>query len=102
MGNWWPSQVSVRTSGSGTPRPAGSSSRSRRSPGGDVAFRPDGQTLAVADGDDRVRFYKIDGTQVPEPWINRAINGMTFSPDGSRLLTQDSTGRVRLWHLTSQ
>jgi WD40 repeat protein len=64
-----------------------------------IAFSPDGQTLAVAEGNEvwlwdietakKIAFYKGH---------NARVNGIAFNADGSLLATASNDGTVRLWN----
>ena len=74
-------------------------SYSRSSPG-EVALSPDGRTLAVQRGDNKVRLVDFaTGTPlVPEPEAHTGdLRSVDFTPDGRVLATSSNDGTIRLW-----
>jgi WD40 repeat protein len=68
-----------------------------------VAYSPNGQTLATADGDGTVRFWDITtrtqiGASITIPSSNGlGVNDVAYSPNGQTLATAGSDGTVRFW-----
>jgi WD40 repeat protein len=69
---------------------------------GELAFSPDGATLAVlgAAGSDGVWLYKMASLQDPPRILpgDTLLTSLTFRPDGSQVLVGGSDGAVRLWN----
>ncbi len=72
----------------------------------EIAFRPDGTTLAAGDSQGVVRLWDLTTRKlvlsnvVSSP--GGAVNSVAFSPDGRLLAVGDSQGVVRLWDLTTR
>jgi len=66
---------------------------------GDVAFRPDGRTLATV-GPDGVRIWDVGkGTEVTNFEAQKNLHSVAISPDGKTLATGGSLPAVQLWDL---
>ncbi|MFD7182899.1 toll/interleukin-1 receptor domain-containing protein [Streptomyces sp. NPDC059904] len=71
-----------------------------------VAFSPDGQMIAVAGGDSRVRLWDVSDPARPvvrpELYTESRMGtaAVAFAPDGTTLATGDSDGVVTLWDVT--
>ncbi len=64
-----------------------------------VEWAPDGDTLAYAQSDGRVRIVGVDGTVVRTIGHPSAVNGLGYSAGGSRLATASNDGSVIVWSL---
>jgi WD40 repeat protein len=74
----------------------------------DVAFTPDGKTIASASEDATLRLWDTaTGKPIGQPAISRngsgnnAAIGLAFSPDGKTLAGGDYDGTVRLWEVST-
>lgn len=63
-----------------------------------VAFSPDGQTLASVSADGNIRLWSLDGTAIDTLECNgNPLLDIDFSPDGSKIVAVDSDGSLHLW-----
>ncbi|TQF74017.1 WD40 repeat domain-containing protein [Rhodococcus spelaei] len=69
----------------------------------ELAFSPDGSTLAVGDDDTSVRLWNLADPQRPVPWgdalsgPSNLVRTVAFSPDGTNLVAADADGGVHAW-----
>ncbi|WP_416968647.1 hypothetical protein [Streptomyces sp. 4F14] len=68
-----------------------------------LAFSPDGHTLATASSDYRVLLWNLTDPRRPTPanqlMLNSAADSVAFSPDGRLLATGDTSGGVNVWNV---
>lgn len=72
----------------------------------EMAFSPDGRTLAIGDDDTSVRLWNLADPERPVPWgpalagPSNLVRSVAFSPDGSSLLAVAADGGVFAWRVT--
>jgi WD40 repeat protein len=68
---------------------------------GNVAFSPDGKTLAAGNGWHEVRWWRVaDGVLLRAVEGHKdSVNSVAFSPDGERLASGSLDGTVHLWRV---
>ncbi|MFF4158564.1 helix-turn-helix domain-containing protein [Streptomyces sp. NPDC001678] len=69
-----------------------------------VAFSPDGRTLAIGDANGVVSLWDADGRRrlATLAGPSQAVTGLAFSPDGRTLAGAGADGAVRLWDVASR
>jgi len=69
----------------------------------DVAFSPDGRTVAVGLGNKRARLYDVaTGRQVAVlEGHSEAVTSVAFSPDGNLVVSGSTDKTVRIWEVKS-
>jgi energy-coupling factor transporter ATP-binding protein EcfA2 len=67
----------------------------------DVAFSPDGKTLAVGSGHTIELWSVVTDNIVREVTSSTNINAVAFSPDGSILAVGSGNGAVQLWNVSN-
>ncbi len=70
----------------------------------DVAFAPDGKTLALASREGNVQFWDVAAGKLLETLKGHssAVNAVAFSPDGRTLASSSSDQTVRLWNFETR
>lgn len=70
-----------------------------RKPLTDLSFSPDGQWLATASKDKRVRLWTLQGIeQASFTWRGAGfVEHLSFSPDSDRIALSSTSGRIILW-----
>ncbi len=71
----------------------------------EVAFSPDGHTLATASGDKTVRLWDLRAPRQPSPLGTLTghddfVRSVAFSPDGHTLATTSADSKARLWDVS--
>lgn len=69
----------------------------------DIAFSPDGQSLATGSEDSKIRIYELQTgtTTLVFSGHFRSINSLEFSPDGQEIVSASDDRYVMLWNATS-
>ncbi len=74
----------------------------------EVAFAPDGRTLATASADQTVRLWDLNDRNQPHPLSQpltghtNGVTGAAFAPDGRTLATASADQTVRLWDVSDR
>jgi WD40 repeat protein len=70
----------------------------------DIAFGPDGATVATASADNTARISRIDDPAQGDPITLEGhrewVFDVAFSPDGQRVVTASGDGTARIWSLS--
>ncbi|MFP4101785.1 WD40 domain-containing protein [Coleofasciculus sp.] len=64
-----------------------------------VAFSPDGKTIATASFDHTVKLWQPNGKLIHTIQENDKVNSLAFSPDGKLIATASFDNTVKLWKL---
>jgi serine/threonine protein kinase len=65
-----------------------------------VAFSPDGNVLAAADGNGRIYLWDVVSGELADAFAapgSQGVNGVAFSPDGELIAAADGSGCTYLW-----
>ena len=70
----------------------------------DVAFSPDGKTLATCGADDSIRFWDTTTWKEIPPSLGQKeyVSALAFSPNGRTLATACSDGTMKLWNVATR
>jgi WD40 repeat protein len=65
-----------------------------------LAFSPDGQTMAVS-MDNKIQLFNVsDGSQEKQFDVGvKGVYGLAFSPNGKHLVNAAADGKIRIWEL---
>ncbi len=68
-----------------------------------IAYHPDGRSLAIACDDHRILIWDLQSDSEPRVFLGHTqkVLGLSFSPDGSRLASTSEDGSVKLWETTT-
>ena len=72
-------------------------------PVGDVSYSPDGQWLASASDDHKIRLWNTVDYSLAKTLVGHSnfVNGVVFSPDGSLLFSGGHDRKVGIWDIRS-
>jgi WD40 repeat protein len=72
-------------------------------PVGDVSYSPDGQWLASASDDHKIRLWNTVDYSLAKTLVGHSnfVNGVVFSPDGSLIFSGGHDRKVGIWDLQS-
>jgi|GEM_PF-1411198 WD40 repeat protein/CHAT domain-containing protein len=66
----------------------------------DVSFSPNGELIASATQDNKIRLWKIDGyLESTLPGHNQTLWSLSFSPDGKLIASASSDNTIKIWKL---
>ncbi len=65
-----------------------------------IAFSPDGQTIASASADKTIKLWKLDGTLIASfSGHPQMVAGVTFTPDGQAIVSASYDRTIKFWRL---
>jgi WD40 repeat protein len=71
----------------------------------ELEFSPNGELLASAGSDNRVRLWNVPSGEPHGEWLTGhtdSVSGVAFSPDGELLASASHDKTVRLWEVSSR
>lgn len=74
--------------------------QTRRPPGAQAAFTPDGQQVALIDDDQQLGLWRLDGSPVARFREHQAVtHGLAIATNGQTLVSASRDGTVRFWQV---
>ncbi len=67
-----------------------------------VSFSPDGETIATAGEDNRVKLWSRKGEFLRNFQHGDRVYGLSFSPDGGKIASASQDGNVYLWNIEGE